>query len=147
MSDMRCGDIMKRAPVYIGPEAKAEEAARTMQDASIGFLPVCDLEGRVLGVITDRDIALRVCGAGLSARETTVRDVMTHGIVSCHPSDPVSLAETLMAKELKTRIVMTDDDGRLLGLISLVDLAHYEEPLRVARLVRQIGIREFRFGR
>jgi CBS domain-containing protein len=143
---MRCGDIMKRSPEYVGPEANAEQAARKMREASIGFLPVCDELGKVLGVVTDRDIALRVCAEGRAPQATRVADIMSPEVVSCQPDDPVSQVELLMARELKTRIVMTDTEGRLVGLISLIDLAHYEEPLKVARLVRQIGIREFRFG-
>jgi CBS domain-containing protein len=118
-----------------------------MRDAGIGFLPVCDDERHLLGVLTDRDIAVRVCATGRAPSETPVQDIMSRDIVGCSPSDPVSVAESLMAKNLKSRIVMIDDDGRLVGLISLVDLAQYEDPLAVARLVRQVGIREFRFGR
>jgi CBS domain-containing protein len=144
---MLCQEIMKYAVEFAREESTAKQAAEKMRDAKIGFLPVLDERGRVVGVLTDRDIALRVCGESRSADETPVGEIMSREIVSCRPEDPLSKAEELMVKHYKARIVMTDSEGKLLGLISLTDVAQYEEPLRAARIVRQVGAREFRFGR
>jgi CBS domain-containing protein len=144
---MLCREIMTRAVDTIGPDASAAEAARKMRDGAFGIVPVCGDDGRVLGVVTDRDLALRVCAEALPAETTRVRSVMTAEIVACRPDDPLEHAEEAMVRSFTQRILVTDGDQRLVGMISVADLAHYEEPLRVARIVRQIGTREFRLGR
>ena len=73
---MRCEDIMKRDVECIDPTQPVQEAARRMRDANVGFLPVCDSSKKVLGAITDRDIAIRIVAEGRPPT-TTAADVMT----------------------------------------------------------------------
>jgi len=142
---MQCHEIMTSSVETVPPRLSVERAARKMFERILGFLPVCTEEGRVVGVLTDRDIAVRVCAAGRSASNTRVEEVMSHPVVSCRVYDPVSRVERLMTAHRKARVIVTDDQDRLVGVISLTDLAQHEEPLRAARLLRDISGRAFRF--
>jgi CBS domain-containing protein len=141
---MQCHEIMTSNAEFVTPRLSVEMAARKMSDRILGFLPVCEADGPVLGVVTDRDIALRVCAAGRSAQDTLVEEIMSQPVVSCRPYDPVARIERLMIDHKTARIVVTDDDGRLLGVVSVTDLAQHEEPLRVARVLQKLSSRAFR---
>lgn len=140
---MLCSDVMRMEVEALPPDATAEDAARKMREELVGFLVVCGPNARVLGVLTDRDVALRVCAAGLPST-TPVSELMTREIVSCRPEDPLTRAEDQMIARQKSRVVVMDEEGRLHGVISLTDVAHFEEPLRAARVLREITAREFR---
>lgn len=141
---MLCKEIMNTELAYVTPRDTVQTAARRMRDARVGFLTVCDSQKRVLGAITDRDLALRVIAADRPP-ETAIELVMTHEVVACQPDDDVRRAEKLMGENRKSRIVCTDTDGRLLGVISLSDIAQHEaEQQRVAETMRRVTIREVR---
>src|SRR5215207_9660507 len=106
---MQCEQIMQREVESCSPDATVAEAARKMRDNDIGFLPVCDESGRVVGALTDRDIAIRCVAEGLVTAE--VRDVMTEHVICCLPSDDIERAEELMEQQRVSRIICCDDDG------------------------------------
>jgi len=114
-----------------------------MRDANVGFLPVCDSTKKVLGAITDRDIALRIVAENRPPT-TAVGDVMTREVIACRPDDEVTRAEQLMGKHQKSRMICTDQEGRLLGVISLSDIAQVEEPSRASQTMKQVTEREAR---
>jgi CBS domain-containing protein len=93
-----------------------------MRDRNIGFLPVCDSSGAVIGTVTDRDLALRVVAQQLPST-TAVGDIMTRETVACRSTDDLEYAKELMAKHHKSRIMCLDEGGHLAGVISLSDLA------------------------
>lgn len=140
---MRCQDIMKRPVVSCQETDIVQAAALKMRDANIGFLPVCGAEGRVVGILTDRDIALRVCAEGSDARKTPISEVMTRQIVACHPGDDVRLVEGLMARNHKSRILIVDEKGKPAGVISLSDIARHDRVF-AAETMRQVSSREIR---
>jgi CBS domain-containing protein len=142
---MHCHEIMTVKVERVVPHLTVELAARRMRDHILGFLPVCDQEGRVLGVLTDRDIALRICAAGRHADQTRVEEVMSRPVVVCHAYDPIARIERLMTTHKKSRIVVLDADERLVGVVSLTDVVQHEEPLRAARMMRAVTGRAFRF--
>lgn len=119
---MRCDELMKTNVRCITEGDTVQSAAEKMADDNIGFLPVCDEKGRPIGTLTDRDIAIRVAAEDRLASGTPVKQVMTREVVSCSPSDDLSVAEDLMAKNHKSRILIVDDDDKLVGVISLSDL-------------------------
>jgi CBS domain-containing protein len=119
---MLCEDIMKTDVECCSPVDTIEDAARKMRDENLGFLPVCDESKQVLGTITDRDIAIRAVAESLPST-TPVEDVMTGEVVSCSPKDSLETALQLMAENHKSRIMCLDDEGRLVGVISLSDIA------------------------
>lgn len=119
---MLCKELMKKEAESVHPEDTVQDAARRMKDENVGFLPVCDAKGKVIGTITDRDITTRVVADGKPGK-TPVRDVSSHEVVACAPEADLEEAMKLMRAKKKSRIIVSDRDGRLLGVISLSDLA------------------------
>ena len=113
-----------------------------MSAANIGFLPVCDDGGKVVGTVTDRDIVVRAIARGLDPALARVTEVMSRDVVSCRPEDELALAEQFMANYQVSRLVITDDDGVLEGVISLSDIAEHEPARRAARTLRAVAARE-----
>jgi CBS domain-containing protein len=140
---MKCVDAMKRSVVSVAPDDTIATAAKKMRDADIGFLPVCAPDGEALGVITDRDIAIRVVAEG-KVIETKVSEVMSHELVCVSVDSDLSEAEELMAKHQKSRIVCTDDEGRVVGVISLSDLPSFESSRRAGAVFSKVSEREAR---
>ena len=140
---MRCNEIMKSVVECIGSQDSAQTAATRMRDSNVGFLPVCDDGGRVIGTITDRDIALRVVAAG-QPLSTPAEAIMTKEIVTCLPEDDIAKAQQLMGEEHKSRLVCVDDEGKIAGVISLSDIAQYVEGSSAAKTMREVTKREVR---
>jgi CBS domain-containing protein len=138
---MRCQDILKRAVVCCKESETIQTAALKMRDANIGFLPVCGAEGKLLGVLTDRDIVLRICAAGLDPRKVPVSEAMTHQVVTCQAGDDIRYVEGLMARNRKSRIVVQDEAGHTLGVVSLSDVARYDRVF-AAETMRRVSARE-----
>lgn len=138
---MRCEEVMKSSVEYLGPEEPVELAAVRMRDCNIGFLPICDASGRVLGAITDRDIAIRLVAEGRPG-SLPVRDIMSREVVSCRPEDDLRTAEQIMAKKQKSRMLCVDEQGRLVGVISLSDIAQRDSGAQAWRTLRQVSERE-----
>jgi CBS domain-containing protein len=134
---MRCEEIMQRTIEYVTLQDSVEKAAERMRDKDIGFLPVCDAARHVLGTLTDRDVALRVV-ADKRPASTHVGDVMTREVVACRPSDDVGRAEQLLSERKKSRILCTDERGRLVGIISLGDLARATDECEVGGTLRSV---------
>ena len=122
---MRIGDLMKRRPQYVVVHDTCRMAARRMRDENIGFLPVCDRDGRVIGTLTDRDLAVRLVAEGMQF-DLPVSDVMSREVVACYPDDDLERAEQVMAAAQKSRLVVLDGDGRLAGVVSLSDIAEHD---------------------
>jgi CBS-domain-containing membrane protein len=136
---MLCSEIMKRQVRTATIDMTAQEAARLMGDNQIGFLPVCDVDRRPLGVITDRDLALRVCAENLRPESTFLSSVMTHHPLSCRDDGSVERAQELMLRHKHRRILLLDEHGRLVGLITFADLVHYQDPFQIAHFVRTLS--------
>ena len=138
---MHCRDIMTRPVRSIRDTEGVIAAARLMEKENIGFVPVCAEPGRVVGILTDRDIALRLVAAGRDAAKTQVSEVMTREVISCRTTDEVQEASRLMARTKKSRLLVIGPEGKPEGVISLADLARIEEP-SVARTIREVASRE-----
>lgn len=142
---MRCETIMKDDVMFLVPGDSAQHAALIMRAENVGFLPVCDEGGCVVGTLTDRDLAMRVCTAAVPASEISVGAVMTRDLVACRPEDDLSEAERKMAEYGKSRILVTDGATRLLGVISLTDIAIRDSNKHAAHTLRKIVEREYRW--
>ena len=139
---MKCSTIMKTDVAYCRGGDPVEAAAERMKIRNVGFLPVCDEAGAVLGTLTDRDLALRVLAEHRPSERTTVQDVMTSELVCCSPEDELSVAEQLMARYRKSRIVCADDHRRPVGVISLSDLARVEDRVKTTEILDSVTRRE-----
>ena len=141
---MLCRDLMKTDVECVASNESVAEAARRMRDEEVGFLPVCDPAGRVLGAITDRDITVRLVTERRSP-DTPVQDLMTREVVACHPTHLIERAEFLMGRAKVSRIMCIDEDsGHLVGVISLSDIAQVEEGARASETLREVSSREVR---
>lgn len=138
---MRNVEVMKDDLVTVSPDDTAMDAARLMRDENVGFLPVCDETGTVLGTLTDRDLSVRVLAAGL-ASDTPVSDVMTDEVISVSPDADLREAEKLMQQHHKSRMLCIDDSGKLCGVISLSDVAQVEKGGRASETLRRVSERE-----
>jgi len=118
---MKVKDIMTKNPETVMPGTTIGAVASMMRDLDVGIIPVVN-EGRLLGVITDRDITIRVTAAGLNPLETTVQDFMSPNPVSLSPDDKVEKARDLMAERQIRRLLVTEGD-ELVGIVSLGDVA------------------------
>jgi CBS domain-containing protein len=134
---------MKQDLESVSPRDSVEDAAIRMRDGNIGFLPVCDQSRRVLGTLTDRDIALRVVGAKKPG-STMVEDVMTREVIACAPKDDIREAERAMAEHHKSRIMCCDEQGVLVGVISLSDIVRHESARRATSTLLEVSEREAR---
>lgn len=119
---MKIRDLMSEKVVRIDPSESVAVAARTLAHYNIGALPVCTGDGKLWGLVTDRDLVTRCMAAGRSAERTPVRDVMTAGLVTAKPDMEASVAASLMgARQIRRLPVL--ENGKLCGMISLGDLA------------------------
>jgi len=139
---MQCQDLMKSEVETFRETDPVLAIARRMREVNIGFVPICDPDGHPVGVLTDRDLALRVCGEDRRASETRAGTVMTREIITCRETDPIEAAEQLMARYRKSRMMIVDEDGRLVGVISLSDIVEEEDDRRAAETMRQVSERE-----
>jgi CBS domain-containing protein len=114
-------DAMSRHVRTVGPEASISEAARVMADADVGVLPVAAGD-RLAGMVTDRDIAVRAVAIG-KGPETTVGEVMTHEVLYCHEDEDITDVCQNMADMQIRRLPVVDVDKRLVGIVSLADIA------------------------
>ena len=123
---MKLRDVMSNPVIRIHPDESVAVAARTLNRYNIGALPVCGGDGRVCGLMTDRDIVTRCLAAGRSPASTAVRDVMTSKVISARPDMEANLAAGLMGREQIRRLPVMEN-GKLCGMVSLGDLAMKDE--------------------
>jgi CBS domain-containing protein len=119
---MQIRDIMTRRVEVVHPDATIEEAAEKMKRLDVGPLPVCDGE-RLLGMVTDRDITVRATSEGRDPKNTRVRDVMTEEVFYCFDDQSVDEAAEIMRRAQIRRLPIVNRDKRLVGIVSLGDLA------------------------
>jgi CBS domain-containing protein len=123
---MKLREVMTSPVIRIHPDETVAVAARTLAHYNIGILPVCGGDGKLCGLVTDRDLVTRCLAAGRSPANTTVRDVMTAKIISAQPDLDGAAAASLMGKEQIRRLPVVEN-GRLCGMVSLGDLATQQE--------------------
>jgi CBS domain-containing protein len=136
---MKVKDIMTSNVECVWPEDTLQEAALKMKEMGIGPLPVCD-RLHIVGMLTDRDIAIRGVAAGRDPRSTKVRDVMTCEVIRCFEDEEVEEAERLMQSRQVRRILVVNRDERLVGIVSLGDLAaETGNPQRVGEVLQDVS--------
>ncbi|HUB07381.1 MAG TPA: CBS domain-containing protein [Myxococcales bacterium] len=134
---MLCEELMHRDVVCATPDKTIFWAARQMKDEDIGFLPVCDDHDKVIGTLTDRDIAVRVVADALP-QDTRISEIMSHDVVACRAGDEIRVAEERMSAAQKSRLPVVDEQGRLEGVLSLSDIVGAEEPAAYREVFRHI---------
>lgn len=123
---MKIQEVMTRQVIRIHPEESVAVAARTLTHYNIGALPVCENNGQLCGMVTDRDIVTRCLASNRKPEETRVRDVMTGWVISATPDMDTSTAAHLMGRQQVRRLPVVEN-GRLCGMVSIGDLAVREQ--------------------
>ena len=134
---MTVGRICVRQVLVAAPDESGREAARRMQKADVGALVVVDSEQRPLGVLTDRDVALRCVADGRDPDRTTISALMTAPAICVQETTPIEDALSRMLAIPARRLVVTDDAGLLVGILALDDVAELlaEESGQIGRLL------------
>jgi len=120
---MQISEVMTQSVESTTPEQSIQQAATRMRDLDVGSLPVVDKNGRLVGVITDRDIAIRSVASGANPATSVVRETMTPDVVYCYEDQDVADAAELMKDRQVRRLIILDRDNKLTGIVSLGDLA------------------------
>ena len=138
----KCTDVMTKDPVACLPTDMAVKAAGLMKSENVGSIPVIENEkNRVLvGILTDRDLALKVVAEGLDPKSTKVESVMTNEVVTCHADDDVQKALDSMSENQVRRIPVVNKENKILGIIAQADVARrFKHPKRTAKMVKRIS--------
>lgn len=123
---MKVSDIMTKDVIRISPEESVEVAARALTHYNIGALPVCSADGKLCGMVTDRDLVIRCVAANKPVADTKIRQVMTNQVLSVKPDMDAGVAAHLMGRQQVRRLPVVEN-GKLCGMISLGDIACREE--------------------
>lgn len=134
---MKVREIMSLDVELVNPDDSIQSAAKKMADADIGFLPVGEND-RLVGMLTDRDIALRAVAKGKSPKNTKVREIMTGKVLYCTEDDEVEEAADNMATLKIRRLPIVDDDKRLVGVLSLGDIALKDNSATAGMALEQV---------
>ena len=120
---MKLNKIMTRDVQVVRPTDTLQTAVLKMRGHDIGMLPICDND-RLVGVVTDRDIAIRAAAEGLDPKSATCAEVKSDGVVCCYDDESVDEAARVMkAKQIRRLLVLDRDDKRLVGVVALGDVA------------------------
>lgn len=139
---MKCTEIMTKDPSCCVPTDTVFEAAQLMKSENVGSIPIVKDKdtNRLEGIVTDRDLAIKVVAVGLDPKSKLVQDVMTTDVVSCRSDDNVNDALELMEQHQVRRIPIVDASDSLVGIIAQADIAtRMEEPTKTAEVVESIS--------
>ena len=135
---MRVQELLKGNVVTVRSDANVQEVARKMADEDIGFLPVVDSSGKAIATVTDRDIVVRLIAKGGDVKNARVEQVMTKDVVAVRPDEEVEKVSELMQDRKISRVLVCDQQGKPVGVVSLGDLAERHEEGEVGRTVKEV---------
>ena len=138
----KCSDVMTTSVVTNSPEDSITEVAQQMKNEDIGPVLIVDSRNTktLVGIVTDRDIVLKVIADGKDPKKTRVGDVMSKKLVTCRTNDDVDIARKAMAQYQLRRIPVVEENMRLVGIISQADLAtRVDAPEKTGEMVKEIS--------
>jgi CBS domain-containing protein len=133
---------MTKNPFCCLPNDSVEKAASMMKRENVGSIPVIETEQtkKLIGIVTDRDLALKIIAGGLDPKSTKVNAVMTHEVVTCLEDDDVQKALDAMAEHQLRRIPVVNTDNTIVGIIAQADVAtRVDQPKKTAEMVKEIS--------
>ncbi|HUE97735.1 MAG TPA: CBS domain-containing protein [Anaerolineales bacterium] len=139
---MKCSEVMTKDPVCCLPSDSVAKAAELMKSENIGSIPVIENEQSqtLVGIVTDRDLALTIVAEGRDAKTTPVESVMTRKLVTCLADDDLQKALGAMAEHQLRRIPVVDNDKKILGIIAQADVAtRTDQPEKTGEMVKEIS--------
>ena len=138
----KCNEVMTNNPVCCLSSDLATKAAELMKSNEIGSIPVIDNEStkKLVGIVTDRDLTLKILAGGLDAKSAKVDAVMTRKVITCRADDDLQKALAAMAEHQLRRIPIVDDDNKIVGIIAQADVAtRVDQPQKTAEMVKEIS--------
>ena len=130
-------DAMTPNPATVEPGTTVQDAARAMKSEDVGSLPIVEGD-RLVGVVTDRDLAIRVLAEGKSG-DTTVGEIASKDVVTVDPQQSLEEAARLMAEHQVRRLPVTEEDGKLVGILAQADVAQTGHDTLTGEIVQQIS--------
>jgi CBS domain-containing protein len=138
--DVPLATVMTPDPKRVTTQDSVQEAAWIMRDLDCGSVPVVDEADRVVGILTDRDIVLRVVCEGFRGEDVKAEDVMSSNVSTAKREEPVERALRIMKQQQVRRVPIVDSDGRLVGIVAVADLAQQMEvPRELGETVERIS--------
>ena len=134
---MKVKELMTQDPATLGPNATIGEAATLMKQEDCGSIPIVD-DGRLVGIVTDRDIVVRAIAAGKEPKRTRISEIMSADPITVRPDDSVDDAEQAM-RERQVRRLPVVEDGRLVGIIVTAQLARNESERETGETIKDIS--------
>jgi CBS domain-containing protein len=131
-------ELMTSDPRTVSPGDSVVDAARAMREEDAGVVPVADGD-RLVGVVTDRDIAIRVVAEGKDPSSTTVQDIASQELVTVDPQQDLDEALRLMAQHQVRRLPVVEEDGKLVGIVAQADVARHGDDARTGEVVEDIS--------
>jgi len=138
----KCNEVMTKNPVCCLPTDMVSKVAQLMKSKDIGPIPIIenDQSKKLVGIVTDRDLALKVVAEGRDPKSTKAQDVMTHKVVTCRAEDDVQKALDSMAGHKLRRIPVVDNNNGIVGIIAQADVAmRVDQPEKTAAMVKGIS--------
>lgn len=137
-----CEDIMTPNPICCLPNDNVKKVAEIMLRENLGPIPVIDNEQsrKLIGILTDRDLVLKVIAEGRDYEKTSVESVMTRKVISCRADNDIQYSIDSMSKHQLRRILVVDQENKLLGIISQADIAtRTNQPQKTAEMVKDVS--------
>jgi CBS domain-containing protein len=131
-------DLMTENPCSIDADKSVAYAAKMMRDEDVGLAPIVEGD-KLIGTLTDRDIAIRVVAEGKDPDQTTVREVASTNLVTIDPQQDLDEALRLMAKHQVRRLPVVEEDGRLIGVVAQADVAREGDDKQTGQVVQEIS--------
>ena len=131
-------DVMTGSPRTIDSAGSAVDAARLMRDEDVGLIPIVESD-RLVGTVTDRDIAVRLVAEGKSPGSTRVADIASRELVTIDPDQDVDEAMRLMSKHQVRRLPVVEEDGKLVGIVAQADIAKHVSAAQTGDVVEKIS--------
>ncbi len=131
-------ELMTSNPCSIDSDKSVAYAAKMMRDEDVGLAPIVEGD-RLVGTVTDRDIAIRVVAEGKDPEQTTVREIASTQLVTIDPDQDLDEALRLMAQHQVRRLPVVEEDGRLVGVVAQADVARAGEDAKTGQVVEEIS--------
>ena len=131
-------DVMTSNPCSIDAEKSVAYAAKMMKEEDVGLAPIVEGD-KLIGMLTDRDIAIRVVAEGRNPDQTKVREVASKQVVTIDPQQDLNEALRIMSKHQVRRLPVVEEDGKLVGVVAQADVAREGDDMQTGKLVEEIS--------
>lgn len=135
---MQVREIMTPDPEVMRPDATVAEVARKMRDLDVGDIPIMG-DGEIVGIVTDRDIAIRAVAEGVDPSSKQVADIMSKGVKTVNADEQTDQAVKVMEGEQIRRLPVVDQSGKLVGIVSLGDLAVAKDKRTAGEAIKEVS--------